>query len=326
MRINLQSVSIDHDVLLYFLSFLFFYSIYRHLSGRCRPSPTDLYTQHMRHIDPLDNLACTYYNLNADLSYAIHSRYIAIVHPIRAHILCSRTKIVVAIAIIWPTSLLLGLPTALFNQVRKPRPDFPVKLCMLTFPTGYEPYQLGYKLIELSIFFIGPVFIQTILYAIICKQLFVGTQELHRRTAVSKGDGTIRREKESDAIKARKGVVKMLIASVVVYFLSYAPAQVPLLYNVIFNDTFNRNWSFLVLIMILAYVNSAANPILYCIFSQNFRRRFGRALCACARRYNGVNYSRKCAATVDTSMGTRGVVRCSSLLTNTATTALMSEA
>ncbi|PVD19931.1 hypothetical protein C0Q70_20425 [Pomacea canaliculata] len=35
-----------------------------------------------------------------------------------------------------------------------------------------------------------------------------------------------------------------------------------------------------VLVMIVAYINSAANPILYSIFSQNFRKNFREALCA----------------------------------------------
>lgn len=247
-------------------------------------------------------------------------RYVAIVHPIRAHILCSRKRIVIAISVIWPLALLLGLPTVLFNQVRRPHEEFPFKLCMLSFPSNNHEYKLAYKAAEFLIFFLGPVVTQSILYSIICKQLFVGTKELYRRPAVSKTEGV--REKDSDAIRARKGVVKMLIASVMVYFFSYAPAQLPLIY-VISGKPFNHNWSFLVLVMTLGYVNSAANPILYCIFSQNFRRSFKRALCLLQRK----NKPGRGSPTGDTSMGPRGVIRFGSLRgQQTATTALMSEA
>ena len=102
---------------------------------------------------------------------------------------------------------------------------------------------------------------------------------------MSKNNGNTR-EKDSDAIKARKGVVKMLIATVVVYFLSYAPVQVPLFYNMASTTPFKQNWSFLVLVMTLGYVNSAANPILYSIFSRNFRLKFAQILCRC-RKDNG---------------------------------------
>ena len=137
-----------------------------------------------------------------------------------------------------------------------------------------------YKFSESGVFFLGPVIIQAVMYSVICKRLFVGTKELHRKQNVRTGNGN-QKEKDSDAIKARKGVVKMLIASVLVYFISYAPTQVPLFYNVISPVPFSQNWSFLVLVMTLGYVNSAANPILYMIFSQKFRQKFFYVLVTC---------------------------------------------
>jgi len=80
-------------------------------------------------------------------------------------------------------------------------------------------------------------------------------------------------------MRARKGVVKMLIASVLVYFLSFAPSQIPLFYDIVSQVPFKVNWAYLVLVMTLGYVNSAANPILYSVFSQNYRLRFDRLLC-----------------------------------------------
>ena len=175
----------------------------------------------------------------------------------------------------------MGLPTVLFNQVRRPRPSFPVELCVINFPD--VKYYTIYKFIEFVVFFLGPVAIQCVLYTVICKRLFAGTKALHRKQTVAAENGG-HKEKDPDAIKARKGVVKMLIASVLVYFLSYAPAQIPLFYNALSSKPFSQNWSFLVLLMTLSYVNSAANPVLYSIFSQNFRRKFTRVLCGCFHR------------------------------------------
>jgi hypothetical protein len=114
---------------------------------------------------------------------------------------------------------------------------------------------------------------------------------------VTKTDGHTR-ERDSDAIKARKGVVKMLIATVVVYFLSYAPVQVPLFYNIASPTPFKQNWSFVVLVMTLGYVNSAANPILYSIFSRNFRLKFAQVLCRCCRKKQVVNRGYRPASSV----------------------------
>ena len=85
-------------------------------------------------------------------------------------------------------------------------------------------------------------------------------------------------------IRSRKGVVKMLIASVSVYVLSYTPAQIPLFYNLTSPTPFRASWTFLVLVTTLAYANSAANPIIYAVFSHNFRHLFHRLLCAACRR------------------------------------------
>lgn len=141
--------------------------------------------------------------------------------------------------------------------------------------TDRERYSLNIS-VYLSVF-------KVVLYCIIGRRLFIGTADLHRKLRVADG-GSV---KDSEAIRTRKGVVKMLIASVVVYFVSYAPAQLPLFYNFVAATPFRVNWSFLVFLMTLSYANSAANPVLYAAFSQNFRRRFERLLCPCRRGWEG---------------------------------------
>ena len=67
-------------------------------------------------------------------------------------------------------------------------------------------------------------------------------------------EGANRRMRTSEAIKARRGVVKMLIASVIIYFLSYSPHQVLLFYNSFSAVPFHQTWVFLVLTTTLAYI------------------------------------------------------------------------
>jgi thyrotropin-releasing hormone receptor len=55
----------------------------------------------------------------------------------------------------------------------------------------------------------------------------------------------------------------MLIASVTIYFLSYSPHQILLIYNTFSEVEFGATWVFFVFVTILAYVNSAANPVIY---------------------------------------------------------------
>ena len=232
-------------------------------------------------------------------------RYIAIVHPIKAHIFCSRRRILAAIAIIWPVAMLLGLPTPLFNQVTPPAPKAPLHLCLTIFPGNHKKVHTGYRAAEFLLFFLGPVVAQVALYSVVARTLFMGSKSLHRKQTIRQ-DG-IEKERDADAIRARKGVVKMLIATVIVYFVSYAPIQIPLFYDLFATVNFKSNWSFHVLVMTLGYINSAANPILYSIFSQNFRRKFTRALCACGKQDSKYRYKRSMSATMDSysSRGTR---------------------
>ena len=98
------------------------------------------------------------------------------------------------------------------------------------------------------------------------------------------GENDSRQEAMSEAIKARKGVVKMLMVSVTIYFISYSPHQILLFYNTFSHAPFHQTWVFLVLVTAMGYINSAANPILYSIFSQKFREKFRRVLLFCVPR------------------------------------------
>lgn len=59
-------------------------------------------------------------------------RYIGIIHPIKAHILCNRRRIAVAVTCIWPAACVAGLPTLLFNVVRQGHPQ--VRLALAADP------------------------------------------------------------------------------------------------------------------------------------------------------------------------------------------------
>ncbi|XP_050403879.1 neuropeptide receptor 15 [Patella vulgata] len=206
-------------------------------------------------------------------------RYIGIIHPIKAHILCNRRRIAVVIGLIWPLSCLAGAPTLIFNQILAGHPDHTeLKYCMLHFPDNPDLYFVVFKYSEFALFYMSPLVIQVTVYCIVSKQLFTGSEKLHRRLTVLDENG-LAKERSSEAVQARKGVVKMLIMSVVVYFVSYSPHQVLFIYHSINPQYFHDNWTLRVFVMIIAYTNSAANPILYSIFSQNFRSSFQKAFC-----------------------------------------------
>lgn len=141
--------------------------------------------------------------------------------------------------------------------------------------------QITFKYAEFGIFYFVPVCIQLVLYAVIGVRLYASTDELHTKFQMRK-ENNCKTDRAAETIKARKGVVKMLFASVLVYILCYAPPQILLIYNTFSRKIFSETWGFLVFVMIIAYINSAANPVLYSIFSENFRRNFKKCLfCVC---------------------------------------------
>ncbi|XP_041364529.1 neuropeptide receptor 15-like [Gigantopelta aegis] len=237
-------------------------------------------------------------------------RFVAIVFPIKAHIVCTRKKIMIVIACIWPLSIACGLPTLIFNQVVPVMPNHPVSLCRIMFSrdrSEHQKYFMVFKYMESLLFYFLPLVVQVILYAIIGRRLYASTEKLHAQFQM-RPDTNCRSGRATDTIRARKGVVKMLVASVLIYFTSYSPHQIHFLYNAFSNSPLPEHWEFLVFVMIITHLNSAANPILYSIFSQNFRRNFKRCLCFVCYRLERRRYRR----TRFDSFDSKGVSRRSS--------------
>lgn len=193
----------------------------------------------------------------------------------KAHIFCSRKRMLVVVCVIWPVVLLLALPIVLYNRLIPAAPHLDIRFCSLRFPGNHIQYLVPFKYLEFCIFYLVPMVLQITCYVIIGRHLFAGTENLYRKQVIV-SQGGVQKQKTSDAIKARKGVVKMLIASVIIYFVSYSPHQILLFYNTFSHKPFHSTWVFLVFVTAMGYVNSAANPVLYCIFSQNFRQKFRR--------------------------------------------------
>ncbi|XP_076443948.1 neuropeptide receptor 15-like [Babylonia areolata] len=207
-------------------------------------------------------------------------RYIAIVYPMKAHLVCTRRRVVFVIVCVWILAISCCMPTALFNDVINPSEFMPHAMCItrFSFDTHFL-YHIIFKFTEFCLFYFGPLVLQMVCYIIIGRRLFVGVDKLHRNSNIRSTPD--RRQRTSEAIKARKGVVKMLIASVIIYFLSYSPHQVLLFFNTFSSMSFGDSWMYLVLTTTLAYINSAANPLLYCVFSENFRSKFKDILQCC---------------------------------------------
>lgn len=179
--------------------------------------------------------------------------------------------------------------------------------CTLMFPKPYDIiYRVLYKYAEAFLYFYFPIGIQIVLYSIIARRLFVSAKELTTRFQM-RTENNRKSEKSHEAVKARRGVVKMLMACVIIYVLSYLPPQVLLFYNTFAVKKFQSTWSYRVFSISLSYINSAANPVLYSIFSQNFRKKFRISLCyVCTKLGDGI-YRRQRSDSFESHMTSRPI-------------------
>lgn len=210
-------------------------------------------------------------------------RFIAIVFPIKAHIMCTRRRTLFIIVMVWLASTVLAVPTMLFNTVTSFNvTDNDIQFCALIFPYNHHQMFLVYKYTESIAFYFAPLLVQIVCYVIIGKYLFIGIHELHVQNVRQSPGNSNSSVKCSDTISARRGVIKMLVVSVLLYFISYSPHQILLIYNTFSPAPFHENWSFLVGVTVLAYLNSAGNPIIYCLFSEKYRKKF-KAIFTCSK-------------------------------------------
>lgn len=130
-------------------------------------------------------------------------------------------------------------------------------------------------LMTISVFFLLPLIILVILYAIIAKNLIRSDTKLK-----------IRLSKPELSVKARKQVVLMLGAVVLSFFTCLLPFRVLTLYIIFVpEETFQSlnmetYYNLLYFCRIMWYLNSAVNPILYNLMSSKFRKGFVK-LCRC---------------------------------------------
>lgn len=146
-----------------------------------------------------------------------------------------------------------------------------VAVCLTQAVTNWT---IGYFLMTIIVFFILPLLILIILYAIIAKNLISSNGPMLR----------IRPSKPELSLKARKQVVLMLGAVVLSFFLCLLPFRLLTMWIILSSEqTFfeigvERYYSLLYFCRIMFYLNSSINPILYNLMSTKFRKGFLRLI------------------------------------------------
>ncbi|KAM6938194.1 neuromedin-U receptor 1 [Lycodopsis pacificus] len=218
-------------------------------------------------------------------------RYIAVVHPLRAKYVVTRTHAKRVILTVWGVSVLCALPntslhgiavlhsspTGSFGNITVEIPDSAI--CGLVKPRWM--YNLTIQVTTL-LFFILPMVTISALYMLIGLQL---KQEKMHQLEAKKGFGqdsfcNVRTHQQK---ARRRQVTKMLFVLVVVFGICWAPFHTDRLMWSFINDWTDNQMKIFQYVHIISgvffYLSSAANPILYNLMSTRFREMFKEVMC-----------------------------------------------
>ncbi|XP_060644237.2 thyrotropin-releasing hormone receptor-like [Anolis sagrei] len=206
-------------------------------------------------------------------------RYIALCHPIRAQTMCTVSRAKRIIALVW-------VVTSLYCLIWFFLVDIAVNASQ-QLECGYKVSRnlyLPIYLLDFALFFVTPLSLVTVLYALIGKVLF-HSPVLPQDTTIRDGkDATQNRTvgpRSRVHVSSRKQVTKMLAVVVVLFALLWMPYRTLVLVNSFVAQPYLDRW-FLLFCRICIYTNSAINPIIYNAMSQKFRLAF-KGLCKCGK-------------------------------------------
>lgn len=198
-------------------------------------------------------------------------RYIAVVHPIKYRIYFSKTlqpKIVVAC--IWLTSFVIN-SHSFFVTYRDPKTG----ACLV----GYQPpyLQMVFGTLVFVIEFFLPVVIMITTQLITIDRLLKQAKLTKgaRTTTINQTKGDLA---NSQMMRTRRKVLKMLFVVIVTFIICWTPDQVAFL---LFNFNYFKAVDFLGtdlyhILVSVAFVNSCANPFIYAASNSQFRASFRR--------------------------------------------------
>ncbi|KAM9849114.1 neuromedin-U receptor 1 [Aulostomus maculatus] len=216
-------------------------------------------------------------------------RYIAVVHPLRAKYVVTRTHAKRVILTVWGVSVLCALPNTSLHGIAvlssQSTEDLNMEIPDSAICTLVKPrwiYNLTTQVTTL-LFFILPMLTISILYMLIGLQL--KREKMHQVLESKSGSGqdsfcNIRTQQQK---ARRRQVTKMLFVLVVVFGICWAPFHTDrLMWSFINNWTVNHLEIFQyvhIISGVFFYLSSAVNPILYNLMSTRFREMFKEVMC-----------------------------------------------
>ncbi|CAI4232474.1 unnamed protein product [Auanema sp. JU1783] len=191
-------------------------------------------------------------------------RYIAIIHPIKARILCNRQNVGIAVACAWGFAALFAFPYLHYHTLTK------TGIC--SNQAHYFSWWPHYKTAEFLCFYLFPCAAILCVYSRVAIALWANNQLGETQKCLKQTNS------RNDTLRTRRNVVKMLIACGAVYFVCYSPIQILFVTNYLLQMNFNPPYALRLIMNAMTMTCSASNPLLYTLFSMKFRQRLKNLL------------------------------------------------
>ncbi|XP_048056785.1 somatostatin receptor type 5 [Megalobrama amblycephala] len=191
-------------------------------------------------------------------------RYLAVVHPLQSS-RWRQPRVAKAVnATVWAVSFVVVLPVVVFAGVLQDDGN-----CSIVWPEPAEVWKAAFIIYTATVGFFGPLTVICLCYLLIV----VKVRSSGRRVRAT----SIRRR------RSERKITRMVVIVVAVFVFCWLPFYVLNIVNllVLLPGEFRGLYYFVV---VLSYANSCANPILYGVLSDNFKRGFRKALCRSSRR------------------------------------------
>lgn len=206
-------------------------------------------------------------------------RYDAITHPMNFSGSWRRARALVATA--WILSALFSSPI-LFLYNTEEVPLYGVQ-CWIDLKEAWQ-WQVYFTLISVALFFIPAILISACYIVIVCtiwkKGKAMQTNASAANNSANNADEPESRRASSRGLipKAKVKTVKMTFVIIFVFILCWSPYMIYDLLQV-YKVIDNQNKAVATFIQSLAHLNSAANPLIYCLFSTNIGATFCNVIC-----------------------------------------------